>query len=48
LDDEYGLCGAIGAYMPSEQGLSINPIVEYKELFDKFAQMKLLSAYKRI
>jgi hypothetical protein len=48
LDDDYGLNGAIGAYMPSEQGLSINPIVEYKELFDKFAQMKLLSAYNRI
>lgn len=48
LDDEYGLNGAIGAYIPNGQGLSINPIVEYKELFDKFARMKLLSAYNRI
>lgn len=48
LDDGYGLSGAIGAYIPNEQGLSINPIVEYKELFDRFAQMKLLSVYNRI
>lgn len=48
LDDDYNLRGAIGAYISDEQGLSINPIVEYKSLYDKFIQMKLLSAYKRI
>ena len=49
LDDEYGLQGPIGAYRKSINGkLSINPIVEYKTLFDKFVSMSLLSAFKRI
>lgn len=45
--DEYGL-GPIGAYIPSDESFSINPIVEYKDRFDKLAQMNLLSAFNRI
>ena len=48
LDDEYGLSGAIAAYSYSGQGLGSNPITVYKELFDKFAKMKLLSAFNRL
>lgn len=48
LDDEYGLDGPIGAYFQNNGSLGINPIAEYKPLFDKLHSMSLLAAYKHI
>ncbi len=47
LDDRYGLRGPIAAYMLREQN-SINPIVQYEDLFHKFRQMDLNTAMKGI
>ena len=48
LHDDYGLRGAIGAYMKGNSGkLSIHPTVEYKELFDKLDSLKLLTAFNK-
>ncbi len=45
LDDRHNLSGPIGIYFLREHN-TINPIVEYKELFDKFSSMELLTAFK--
>jgi hypothetical protein len=47
LDDRYGLNGPIAAYLIKEQN-SVKPIVRFKELFDKFYAMSLLTAFKRL
>lgn len=47
LDDRYGLNGPIAAYLIREQN-SVNPIVQYKELFDKYNEMSLMTAFKRL
>lgn len=47
LDDRHGLSGPIGAYLLREQN-SVNPIIQYKELFDKFDTMSLMTAFKRL
>ncbi|XQP83961.1 MAG: hypothetical protein ACOJUL_13235 [Candidatus Pollutiaquabacter aromativorans] len=47
LDDRHGLNGPIAAYLLREQN-SVNPIVQYKELFDKFHSMSLMTAFKRL
>ena len=47
LDDRYGLNGPIAAYLIKEQN-SVKPIVRFKELFDKFYSMSLLTAFKRL
>ena len=47
LDDRYGLEGPIAAYQIRDQN-SINPIIRYKELFEKFHSMSLLSVVKNI
>jgi len=50
LDDMYGFVGqAIGAYLKKDlkrNEIDICPTVPFKELFDKFYQMGLLTAYK--
>lgn len=49
LDDGYGLNGPIGAYFNKQGGnLGINPIADYKRLFDELLQKKLLTAYKKL
>lgn len=48
LDDEYELKGPIAAYLENPDGsINLNPIIEYKELFDKLHSMALLSGCKR-
>jgi len=47
LDDRHGLNGPIAAYLLKEQN-SVNPMIQYKELFDKFHSMSLMTAFKRI
>lgn len=47
LDDRHGLTGPIAAYLLREQN-SVNPIVQYKELFDKFHSMSLMTAFKKL
>ncbi|OFX56667.1 MAG: hypothetical protein A2046_08045 [Bacteroidetes bacterium GWA2_30_7] len=48
LDDSYGLNGAIAAYISTQTGFSINPIIKYKELFDRFNIMSLMTAFKNV
>ena len=49
LDDVHGLEGAIGAYIKGNDGaLSIHPMVEHKELYDKLNRLKLLTAFTKI
>lgn len=48
LDDKYNLPGPIGIYFLRTQDKSINPTVKFKELFDKFAEINFLSAFKTI
>lgn len=45
LDDRHGLSGPIAAYLIKEKNM-VNPITDYKELFDKFNSMGLLTAFK--
>jgi hypothetical protein len=46
LDDEHELEGAIGAYIQGKNGkLNIHPTIEYKSLFDKLSDLKLLTAF---
>lgn len=47
LDDEYKIEGAFGAYFKNVNGFSLNPIVEYKSIYDKFHKMALLSALNK-
>ncbi len=47
LDDRHGLRGPIAAYLLREQN-SVNPIITYTELFEKYNPMKLMTAFKRI
>lgn len=47
LDDRHGLNGPIAAYLLREQN-SVNPMIQYKELFDKFHSMSLMTAFKRL
>ncbi len=47
LDDDHNLEGAIGAYLQND-GLSIHPTVEYKDLFDNLSKLKLLTAFTKI
>lgn len=47
LDDRHGLNGPLAAYLLREQN-SVNPIVQYKEHFDKFNRMSLMTAFKRL
>ncbi|MEJ7673742.1 MAG: hypothetical protein WKF59_13855 [Chitinophagaceae bacterium] len=44
LDDEYKVEGGLGAYFQNEKGLSLNPVVEHKENYDRFYKMGLFSA----
>lgn len=48
LDDRYKKQGAIGGYFLRGEKKSVNPTWDYKEIFDRFVVMKLLSAFKRI
>ena len=48
LDDEHNVQGAFGAYFKDENGLSLNPSVQYKSNFDKFYRMGLFSAFKSL
>lgn len=48
LDDEYNIQGAFAAYFKDENGLSLNPGIQYKQNFDKFYRMGLLSAFKNL
>lgn len=47
LDDRHGLNGPIAAYLLREQN-SVNPIINYKEIFDKFNYMSLMTAFKKV
>lgn len=47
LDDKYGLKGAVAAYLIREEN-SISPIIQFKEIFDRFHSMSLMTALKRI
>jgi hypothetical protein len=47
LDDGYNINGPIAAYFV-EGPNSLNPIVDYKEIFDDLDSRKLLSAYNQI
>jgi hypothetical protein len=47
LDDRHGLSGPIAAYLIREKK-SVNPMIEYKELFDRFNSMSLMTAFKRL
>jgi hypothetical protein len=46
LDDRHGLQGPIAAYLIREKN-SINPVVKYKQLFDRFQSMSLMTAFKK-
>ncbi len=45
LDDIHGLNGPIAAYLLREQD-TVNPVVQYKKIFDKFYSMSLMTAFK--
>jgi len=47
LDDRHGLEGPIAAYLLREQD-SVNPIVQYQHLFNRFDSMSLMTAFKKI
>lgn len=47
LDDRYGLNGPIAAYLLREQN-TVNPILQYKPMFDKFHSMSLFTMFKAI
>jgi hypothetical protein len=47
LDDKYGIEGPISAYKIKTMN-TINPMVAYKEIFDRLHNMSLLSAFKRL
>lgn len=47
LDDRYNFPGPIAAYMLRERN-AISPILEYEDIFDKFHQMSLMTAFKKI
>jgi hypothetical protein len=47
LDDRHGLEGPIAAYLLREQN-SVNPVIHYKHLFDRFDSMSLLTAFKKL
>lgn len=48
LDDKYNLSAPIAIYFLRTQNKSINPTVVYKQLFDEYAEKKLLSAFKTL
>ncbi len=49
LDDDHNLDGAIGAYILEDDGmLSINPTVEFKQLFDNLSKLGLLTAFTKV
>ena len=48
LDDKYNLSDPIAIYFLRTQNKSINPTVVYKQLFDEYAEKKLLSAFKTL
>jgi hypothetical protein len=45
LDDKYGLKGAIAKYKLYDKPASLKPIINYKEIFDKFHKMSLFTAW---
>lgn len=47
LDDRHGLNGPIAAYLLREKN-SVNPMSQYKEFFDKFHSMSLMTAFKQL
>lgn len=47
LDDRHGLNGAIAAYLLREKK-SIGPNVQYKEIFNRFYAMSLMTAFKKL
>lgn len=47
LDDRHGLNGPIAAYLLREKN-SVNPMIQYKESFDKFHSMSLMTAFKQL
>jgi hypothetical protein len=47
LDDRHRLNGPIAAYLLREKN-SVNPMVQYKESFDKFYSMSLMTAFKKL
>lgn len=47
LDDRHGIDGPIAAYLLREKN-TINPIMEYQQIFDIFSDMSLLTALKGI
>lgn len=49
LDDRYRISGPLAGYPPNSKGsFHANPIVNYKETFDKLVDLKLLSGYKKL
>lgn len=46
LDDKHGLNGPIAAYLLRENK-TVNPIIQYKQLFDRFHAMNLMTAFKK-
>lgn len=48
LEDKYNVSGAIAIYFLKGERKTINPTVQYKQLFDDFSQRKLLTAFKTI
>jgi hypothetical protein len=47
LDDSYNFPGPIAAYMIRETN-SVNPIIDYQDIFNRFNRMSLMTAFKRI